>query len=286
MIKNDIYLPDVMEKDREILEKTLKNKISIKTKKVDSSQSLPVFQSKFGGNPYFPTNMEYPKNKEGQPLAMLAQINFEELFTNQEILDAVENDDELKYLPRKGMLSFFVDYYDDLVGSNFGPGSDSSSFKVIYFDELTENHITDFSFLEPQSKDFYIVVDGEYEVSFEMKEQLITMESYEWEEIVGKEAYDYLEELDGDMDDIEEEYANLYTGGHQIGGYPFFTQDDGREWDDELKKYNFLLFQLDSECGDGKMIMWGDLGVGNFFINIEKLKNKDFTDIYYTWDCS
>jgi len=29
----------------------------------------------------------------------------------------------------------------------------------------------------------------------------------------------------------------------------------------------------------------GDAGVLNFFINREKLKNKDFTEILYNWDC-
>jgi len=31
--------------------------------------------------------------------------------------------------------------------------------------------------------------------------------------------------------------------------------------------------------------MWGDCGVGNFFINIEDLKNLDFSDVLYNWDC-
>ena len=36
---------------------------------------------------------------------------------------------------------------------------------------------------------------------------------------------------------------------------------------------------------DGGEIMIGDCGVMNFFINREKLRNKDFSDVFYNWDC-
>ena len=31
--------------------------------------------------------------------------------------------------------------------------------------------------------------------------------------------------------------------------------------------------------------MWGDCGVGNFFINAEDLKRLDFSNVLYNWDC-
>lgn len=34
------------------------------------------------------------------------------------------------------------------------------------------------------------------------------------------------------------------------------------------------------------LICIGDVGVLNFFINSEDLKNKNFEDVLYTWDCS
>ena len=51
--------------------------------------------------------------------------------------------------------------------------------------------------------------------------------------------------------------------------------------------YNTLLLQIDSmddEKGNVQTI-WGDAGVCNFFINKDKLKNLDFSDILYNWDC-
>ena len=49
-----------------------------------------------------------------------------------------------------------------------------------------------------------------------------------------------------------------------------------------IKKYDTLLFQLDSQ---DKYIMWGDSGVGNFFIPKKSLLEKDFTNVLYNWDC-
>lgn len=31
--------------------------------------------------------------------------------------------------------------------------------------------------------------------------------------------------------------------------------------------------------------MWGDSGICGFFINREKLKELDFSDVIYNWDC-
>ena len=77
---------------------------------------------------------------------------------------------------------------------------------------------------------------------------------------------------------LEEEY--FYSENSHLLGHPFFTQEDVRE---EGSRYNTLLFQLDSETVD--IVMWGDMGVGNFFINAEDLKRLDFSNVLYNWDC-
>jgi len=43
-----------------------------------------------------------------------------------------------------------------------------------------------------------------------------------------------------------------------------------------------LLLQIDSI---GEHILWGDVGVGNFFITEDELKRKDFSKVLYNWDC-
>ena len=75
-----------------------------------------------------------------------------------------------------------------------------------------------------------------------------------------------------------------YGSGHKIGGYPAFAQDDPRE----AGTYTELLLQIDSDWNDEEedySIMWGDAGVGNFFISRENLEKLNFEDVLYNWDC-
>lgn len=70
---------------------------------------------------------------------------------------------------------------------------------------------------------------------------------------------------------------------HQLGGYAYFTQDDPHRIFPAMQETTTLLFQLDSDSRNG--VMWGDAGVGNFFIRDEDLKNLDFSKVFYNWDC-
>ena len=42
---------------------------------------------------------------------------------------------------------------------------------------------------------------------------------------------------------------------------------------------------MDSDHSSDVDIMWGDVGVANFFIRLEDLKNRDFSNVLYNWDC-
>ncbi len=48
-----------------------------------------------------------------------------------------------------------------------------------------------------------------------------------------------------------------------------------------------MLLQVETDWSKGRdvEIMWGDSGVGNFFISEENLKNLNFDDVLYNWDC-
>ena len=74
---------------------------------------------------------------------------------------------------------------------------------------------------------------------------------------------------------------------HLVLGYPFFTQSDPR-YGDLMDEFGTLLLQIDSEGepGTGKdRILWGDVGIGGFFINEENLKRGDFSRVLFNWDC-
>ncbi len=66
--------------------------------------------------------------------------------------------------------------------------------------------------------------------------------------------------------------------GHKIGGYPFFTQTDPREWEEKYQQHDILLLQIDTD--DSLNIMWGDSGVANFFIKKRRFVNSKFFQCY------
>ena len=80
---------------------------------------------------------------------------------------------------------------------------------------------------------------------------------------------------------IEKPGRILIGDGSKLLGYPCFTQYDPREYEEEKRKYDRLLLQLDSD----EHICWGDIGIANFFINEQKLAEGDFSDVFYNWDC-
>lgn len=109
----------------------------------------------------------------------------------------------------------------------------------------------------------------------------ISYSDYRFESCIRKLVQqDYPEEAENLLENMDDFFDG--GSGHKIGGYPGFAQWDPRSSEDT---HDVLLFQLDSDMGTDWKILWGDCGIGNFFINWEKLKNCDFSDVLYTWDC-
>lgn len=257
-----------------------------------SDRELSVFDSKLGGTPYMPADFEYPTGRsgifEGRSLRLLAQLNFEKL-------PHIEN------FPDKGILQFFCsdDEEDGVYGLNFDNRTEQNGFRVIYH----ENIIADESRLMPKEK-LPTFTDGGYGFPFKGEFMLkaetaevcpVSAEDYHFEKILlevlnkisGKE-YKKIYELGGKEEEICEKIYEIRACEHTcIGGYPFFTQDDPRGYTKELADYDLLLFQCDSSCEDNSEdeIMWGDMGVANFFITEKDLKNRDFSRVAYNWDC-
>ena len=94
--------------------------------------------------------------------------------------------------------------------------------------------------------------------------------------------WDFLEDDDCDrLGDL------LNEGGYMssmVLGYPFFTQSDPRG-EDTIADFDTLLLQIDSTCDTPSTVMWGDSGVGNFFINGAALARGDFSRVLFNWDC-
>lgn len=269
----------------DILEKNKKPMIKIKV----SDDKPNLFQSKFGGLPYLPKDKEVPRDKEDRQYTLLAQINIEELPENN------------IYPMKKGILQFWI-LNDDVFGLDFDNPL-GNGYKIVYYDEIDKN-VTEEEILEKykpyEENENYFPIDGEFSLSFKLIDGYFSDSNDDFREIVAeemkkfhlenKEKYkeilkDYSDEeylSYWDIWDILEEdkeiEEKLFEAGHKIGGYPNFTQND-------INRYDILLLQIDSEGTDEHEIMWGDCGIANFFIREKDLKELNFDEVIYNWDC-
>lgn len=241
---------------------------------------LTLWQSKVGGDPYLPKGADYPRHPDGHALTLLAQINFAEV-------------PKLPDFPEKGILQFFIDGTNETCGRNDDNLCLQDGFRVVYYADVSENIddlVTDFSPYAVENDEYGLPFTGQYAMAFKQYKQVITYSDFHCYTVFGfpeycSEEWDNLgDEEVAEIEEVEGYFADVSETGHRIAGYPFFTQDDPRKHDEALQDY-VLLFQLDTDCHDGKAIMWGDAGVGNFFIRPDDLKKLDFSKVMYTWDC-
>ncbi|WP_444943843.1 YwqG family protein [Microbulbifer sp. ZKSA006] len=225
------------------------------------------WSSKFGGKPYWPKGMEYPESKSGQKLFLLAQINFADL-------------PGLPGFPQSGVLQFFI-ADDDLYGLDFDLSTEEivnspDGYRVIYHadievsEDLIENDLPEASQKNP------LPVCREYRLECTQDSEIPSPTDFRYEKYA-TDPFEYESELANYI------YEKFIADGSKLGGYANFTQDDPRingEHDNWI-----LLFQMDSEFSDDIDIMWGDVGVGNFFIEKEALEQLDFSRVWYNWDC-
>ncbi len=237
------------------------------------------WQSQIGGVPYLPLTESYPMDRKGKPLKLLAQMNFAEM-------------PSLPDYPSCGILQFYIGG-DDLYGADFDDLQKQADFRVMFFEQVIEDESLlhqDFSeYFAQFDADYYSPVEGQSALSFAVETQYISTddENFAPRVLSMDDIWDYEEQFEGA--DLQEDWLDPYneqfpSTGHRLGGYPYFTQSDPREYRDELKAY-VLLLQIDSDRANGIDIMWGDVGVGNFFIDPEDLKKRDFSKVAYNWDC-
>jgi uncharacterized protein YwqG len=199
----------------------------------------------------------------------LAQVNFSD-FPN------------LKDYPDKGLLQFYISN-DDCYGLDFKDQYNPGSFRVIYIENPEEQQLNpDTSFIDTLIQSENSPVFKPHRLSFTKKIDYVGMNDYR-SNSHGFHVDNWLEQFSGTVKNkLEDTWYNLFSSnGHKIGGYAYFTQSDPREYAEGTEN-SILLFQMDSD----DHIMWGDVGVGNFFISPNDLVNKDFTKVLYNWDCS
>lgn len=246
------------------------------------SRTPTVFDTKIGGLPYWDKSVEFPKGADNERLALLAQLNMSDFKDNA-------------LLPDKGILQFFISS-NNVYGMNFNDLTDQTSFRVVYHESINTNVVIDDiknNFITskdvdtecydlPFTGEFALDVnkitsfmgDSDYRFMGLLEDSIAELDIAKREEF---EASDVLSEMPVKM------RWELQCSGNRVLGYPYFTQYDVRD-DEAYRDYDILLLQIDSDMNN-KSIMWGDVGVANFFIRSEDLKNKDFSKVIYTWDC-
>lgn len=269
--------------------KKLENRETIKINLISETKT-PLTSSNVAGWFYLPKTSTIPTNSKGEQLMYLAQINCEELPENS-------------IYPSKGIMQFWIFGGDYNLGNDYTKPTSDSKKRVIYYPEI-EEHFTEVELSEmykpeEDKKEGELITpinDGApFAMSFEKTSQWPLPNDFRFEEIFNEKLNEHIEETKAEEGfesyDIGEEESydiieDLDIPNHtQIGGYGHFTQEDPRMYDD-FEDYTELLFQLDSEFGtDDYYILWGDCGVGNFFAKKEQLRNLDFAECLYSWDC-
>lgn len=251
------------------------------------SRKPGIFDTKFGGVPYWDMKLDYPTASNGEKLIMLAQINLSDI-------------KDCEPLPSTGMLQFFISA-GDLYGMDFNNYISNDTFRVVYHEKIDDG-VTAQDVLalgistsvnpSDEYNEFLFPLNCEIAVDVEKTEAVVGNADFMYEKFLYKAAESVgikLSEDESAFDLLPEDAFDASSDdntGNWLFGYAFFTQSDPREYMTDFEDY-VLLFQMDSNCAGGEEyeILWGDSGVGNFFIKPDDLKNLDFSKVMYTWDC-
>ena len=234
--------------------------------------------SRMGGPVYWPDHTPWPVNRTGEPLVFLAQLNLGEL-------------PALLGFPRQGLLQFWIDG-DGLYGLDFDTQAErvQHGYRVVYWPHPERR--SDWQHPAPSQEAVDDLTPHNPGRCFAMRFRLDSEVPDDWEAVqvllarlqtqplpdglrplTSAEQQDWLAQY---FDRTEDEDRN---SGSKVGGYPFFTQSDPREAGSPLQ----LLLQLDSD--DSADLMWGDSGVGHWFIDPADLARAAFDRVLYNWDC-
>jgi len=249
-------LPEFLGEFRASLERYKLDYVKIAATPLPAGESLPLLQSKFLGKPFLPVGTPYPHDEKGQPMLLLAQLNFAEI-------------PALSGFPTTGILQLFIsatEWYD------------SEDYQVLYHATTAAEPTIDFSFLP---SDLYkdSPVYTEHVLAFSAATEYGGAEDCRFDmSFGGKDYYEYQEMLTEEQKQELDDCCN--NSGHRLGGYAFFTQGDPREYD-ASQAADVQLLQIDTD----EQIMFGDSGLAHLFISPAALAAKQFDKAYFYWDC-
>lgn len=262
-IPAELKLPSILHPYWPQLEKTAMPYIKIKATPADD---LGLAQSKFGGLPLLPKGYPYPTDTNGDPMFPLAQLNLAEM-------------PPLEGYPHTGLLQFYI-AHTEAYGMSFDGVEEVSGFAVRYFEEWDAANAEDLSAIK--DKDWELApVYQPMALSFSKETEYISASDVRFERAMGQDLDSFLGQFGEAEDDAGEALFDTFeSNGHKIGGYIYSTQDDPRR---DGREDWILLLQIDSQDNH---ILWGDVGVAHFFIHPDDLRKRDFSKVFYSWDCT
>jgi uncharacterized protein YwqG len=238
--------------------------------------------SKLLGVPYYPKDRPWPRDPEGKPLVMLAQINFAEM----PVLDGY---------PSGGILQIYISpgaNDTEIWGMRIDAAhqreidrlTDQGYFRVIYFPDAS---LSD-QYLIREVPDYFIDDDYGFPIAEEARLQFqprfgyVLPDDYRFRRVFGANRDDF---FDRRLGGLEERYTRFIGGDRyhgRIGGYSRDAQTDPRL---EFAAEDWLvLFSLDSFSTGRYAVDWGGDGVANFYIRPQDLAKRDFSRVMYEWN--
>ena len=250
---------------------------------LNEEREASITGSKIGGKPYWPTDKDFPKDGRGNRMMLLMQINCAEAGLKAP-------------LPEMGMLQWFISVNPEcMYGCQGNYNEDGSGFAVVYHDKGTDDSTLPDAPTHATVEEMFTPVKREMALDVVKEETVMGVNEGRFnrlffdivKEITGVEHTDkmWYQYLSNEDCLYFEQHLGMKRPRHQMLGYPVFSQEDARR---DIATHDTLLFQLDSQFSDvdrKELVMWGDMGSGFIFVNHEDLAARDFTRLYYCWDC-
>ena len=239
-----------------------------------TGENPDIKDNKIGGLPYLPIGEEYPKDKDGNPMALLLQVNLKDI--------------DLENFPKDGILEIFVSLG---IMKKF----DFNDYCVKYYKDNLEYQKNNIPNIDLNKN--YFFVHKSYGINLKKAKCYMSFSDFRFENTIKDIADDIMKnvlhigysneyDIDKTFGSILNKYydeVGVYTPKICIGGYADFPQDDPR-YESTFEDKTECLFKLDSSY-DLDRIFVGDAGIIFALISLDDLKNKEFDKTYVNFDC-
>lgn len=248
-----------------------------------------LFDSKFGGLPYWNPKMPYPVDKTGQKMMLIAQINFDKTTVDER-------------LPQQGMLQFFIALDDDeyLYGYDDNAPDSQEMFRVVYHEtvdySVTKEQVLELDIPLSTNLDLREYNPIKKEIGVDIVPREVSMDIFDRRfnqlfrdaeiSLTGKDIGNRNIQYLLKKEDLYYLHDELSYCSHHMLGYPLCNCYNFKVGSKNEAYYDTVLLQIHSEImEDADRVLWSDSGVIQFFINSEALERRDFRKVFYRWSC-